>query len=138
MSSLFLDTGYLIALEALDDQYHQIAIEHWRTLLPTHPSFVTTSYIHDEVVTFFNSRSHHTKAVEVGNHLLNSPSIDFIHVDESLFKEGWEYFQKHQDKAYSLTDCVSFVLMKQLQIHKALSFDQHFIQAGFKRIPESL
>ena len=29
MRRLFLDTGYLIALEAADDQHHQIASSHW-------------------------------------------------------------------------------------------------------------
>lgn len=52
---LFLDSGFLIALNAADDQYHKRAVDHWRligrTSLP-----LTTTYIVDEVVTFFNSR----------------------------------------------------------------------------------
>ncbi len=32
MRKFFLDTGYLIALEAADDQYHQTALVHWENL----------------------------------------------------------------------------------------------------------
>lgn len=88
----------------------------------------------DEVVTFFNSRSRHEKAVEVGSNLIQTDSIELIHIDEALFYEGWEYFQKHQDKTYSLTDCISFVVMKQRGIKAALTFDRHFARAGFDRL----
>jgi uncharacterized protein len=97
---------------------------------------VITSYIFDEVVTYFNSRNHHTKAVQIGNYLLLSPSVQFVHVDEVLFYRGWEYFQQHQDKRYSLTDSISFVVMQQHDIQIAYTFDQHFIQAGFQKEPK--
>ena len=56
MRRLFLDTGYLIALEASDDQHHQQAAAYWQSLSRSLPGLVTTSYVFDEVVTFFNSR----------------------------------------------------------------------------------
>jgi uncharacterized protein len=89
----------------------------------------------DEVVTYFNSRGYHAKAVEVGQRLLTSPSVQLVQVDEGLFREGWLYFQQHQDKDYSLTDCTSFVVIKRLKIGTAFAFDQHFVQAGFKKVP---
>ncbi len=53
MTSCFLDTGYLIALEASDDQHHDAAVRHWRDeVLASPPLIVTTSYVFDEVVTF--------------------------------------------------------------------------------------
>ena len=53
----------------------------------------------------------------------------------AVFFEGWQLFQQYNDKSYSLTDCVSFVVMKQLGIRAALSFDKHFVQAGFEKLP---
>ena len=111
------------------------ARQHWRSITPVLPSLVTTSYVLDEVVTFFNSRNHHAKAVEIGNRLLNSPSVQLVHVDEVLFSQAWQYFSQHVDKLYSLTDCVSFVVMTQRGIRTALAFDKHFIQAGFEKLP---
>jgi len=46
------------------------------------------------------------------------------------------HFVKHKDKSYSLTDCASFLVMKQFRIRKALTFDKHFIQAGFEKMPQ--
>jgi len=137
MTSLFLDTSYLIAVEVADDQNHKAAFEHWRKSLrsSSSPLLVTSSYIFTEVLTLLNSCGYHTKAVELGKNLLSSRSINLVHVDEELFYEGWAYFQKHKDKRYSLTDCVSFVLMKRLRIEKALTFDRHFAQAGFVKLP---
>ena len=135
MSTVFLDTGYVLALELSNDQNHRTAAQHWRGLKKRFPPLATTSYVFDEVVTYFNSRGYHAKAVEVGNRLLKSPSVQFIQVDEGLFMEGWQYFQRHQDKKYSLTDCISFVVMQKLKIETALAFDQHFEQAGFKKAP---
>lgn len=73
--------------------------------------------------------------MQVGNNLLQSPSVQFIHVDTALFYAGWTYFQRHQDKRYSLTDCISFIIMQQLGIQRAFAFDQHFVQAGFIKEP---
>jgi uncharacterized protein len=38
------------------------------------------------------------------------------------------------DKDWSLTDCVSFVVLTQNQLVEALTADQHFEQAGFKAL----
>lgn len=135
MKESFLDAGYVIALEAADDQNHQAASEHWQNFLKTPGLLVATSYVFDEIVTFFNNRNRHEKAVEVGNNLLQSETIRLIQVDEELFNEGWRYFQTHSDKRYSLTDCISFVVMKRRKVAEALSFDKHFVQAGFEKIP---
>ena len=65
MKPLFLDTGYVIAIEAVDDQHHLDAAAHWSNLLKTLPPLVTTTYVINEIATFFNSRNRHAKAVEI-------------------------------------------------------------------------
>ena len=135
MNAVFVDTGYRFALEITNDPHHQAATRHWQGIVVALPRLVTTSYVFDEVVTFFNRRGQHAKAVQVGNNLLQSPSVQFIHVDAALFYEGWAYFQRHQDKDYSLTDCISFLVMQKLGIQRAIAFDQHFVQAGFTKEP---
>lgn len=136
MKTCFIDTSFIIALEDVADQYHQIAIEYWEdNFLKTFSNVVLTSYVFNEVVTHFIRIKWHSKAVEVGNHLFSSRSTQFIHVDEELFRAGWRYFQKHKDKFYSLTDCISFLVMDRLNIVTALTFDKHFQQAGFELLP---
>ncbi len=135
MPSLFLDTGYIIVLEWADDQNHDAALKHWQSLSESLPHLLTTSFIFDEVVTFFNSRNQHAKAVETGNRLLRSPTVQFVHVDETLFFEGWSLFVNREDKTYSLTDCISFLVMRKLKSQTAFTFDKHFVQEGFERLP---
>jgi len=136
MTSFFVDTSYLIALENSVDQYHGTASRHWSELAKSSShSFVTSSYVFVEVVTLLNNRRLHSKAVELGKNLLTSRLFNLVHVDEELFDEAWALFQKHKDKKYSLTDCVSFQLMKRLAITEALTFDKHFVQAGFVKLP---
>jgi uncharacterized protein len=129
----FLDTSYILALEISNETSHRIVLDNWRTIAKSKPILVTTTYIFDEVVTFFNSRRLHSKAVEVGNRFLNSPDIELIEIDRELFDRGWQYFQIHRDKAYSLTDCLSFIVMEQRGIYTALTLDQHLLQAILQR-----
>ena len=75
MNAVFLDTSYLLALELSNDQNHRGAEKHWRSVKKRPLTLVTTSYVFDEVVTYFNSREYHAKTVEVGNRVLKSPSF---------------------------------------------------------------
>ena len=61
--------------------------------------------------------------------------MNLVHVDAAIFQDSWRWLERHQDKRYSLTDCASFVVMKQLKIKAALTFDKHFAQAGFQMLP---
>lgn len=135
MNPLFLDTGYVLALEIANDQHHEAAPRHWQGLLQSLPPLVSTSYVFDEIVTFLNSRGHHAKAVQVGTWLLEFMAAELVRVDEALFQEGWRFLQGHGDKTYSLTDCISFVVMMRRDMRTALTFDHHFVQAGFSVLP---
>ena len=138
-AEVFLDTGYIIALEDADDENHSAAIRHREGLMRMPPSsladLTTTSYVVDEVVTFFNARGQHAKAVELGKTLLSSPSVTMIHVGEDLLRRGFDLLRERPDKRYSVTDCVSFVVMRERGIATAFAFDRHFEQEGFLKEP---
>ncbi len=108
----FLDTSYVIALEIKNEQSHRQVLQHWSTLAISKPFLITTTYVFDEVVTFFNSRNLHDQAIKISSNLLESPEIEMIEVARNLFDQSWKYFQKYQDKYYFLTDCLSFVVME--------------------------
>jgi uncharacterized protein len=137
VTALFIDTSFLIPLEAADDQFHTKASSFWQNFLMRPEPLVTTSFVIDEVATYFNSRGHHRKAIDIGRYLMTSPSVKLIYVDAAIFQESWRWLERHKDKRYSLTDCVSFVVMKQLKIKVALTFEKHFSQAGFQMLPGS-
>jgi uncharacterized protein len=50
---------------------------------------------------------------------------------QELFDQGVELYAARTDKQWSLTDCISFVVMRQYRVTEALTGDRHFEQAGF-------
>lgn len=134
---LFVDTSFWIALESSSDQYHSHASNYWLEFQQHPQPLVTTSYVLDETATYFNVRGLHDKAVEIVEALTTSEWIQFIHVDVTLFNDGLRIFRQSADKRYSLTDCISFVVMTNLKIDAALSFDKHFDQFGFAKLPKT-
>jgi predicted nucleic acid-binding protein len=51
--------------------------------------------------------------------------------EPETFTQGIELYRNRPDKNWSLTDCISFVVMKREGITEALTGDRHFEQAGF-------
>jgi uncharacterized protein len=47
------------------------------------------------------------------------------------FSAASSFFRRYKDKEWSFTDCVSFVLMRELKVTEAFTTDHHFRQAGF-------
>jgi uncharacterized protein len=131
----FLDTSYIVALEIKNEDVHNRVLAHWLSLASKRPQLITTTYVFDEVVTLLNSRKLHGKAVEVGTLLLESPDILLVDIDSPLFEQGWQDFKRYKDKSFSLTDCLSFVVMQERNITNALTLDLHFQQVGFQIFP---
>jgi uncharacterized protein len=134
MKRYFLDASFVIAAGLERDQNHELAAELWPRLLQSGVQLVTTAFIFEETVTFFNGKGEHDLAVHFGTVLLNSEHVEKVRVGWDLFNAAWEYFVQHHDKRYSFIDCVSFVVMKREAIAEALTFDSHFTQAGFQII----
>jgi uncharacterized protein len=53
---------------------------------------------------------------------------------QTLFEQGIAYYAARADKDWSLTDCISFIVMAEQQITEALTGDHHFEQAGFRAL----
>ena len=135
MKPLFLDASFIVALNATDDQWHARAANYWPEVVSQQRQLLTTTFVLDEVATLLNSQGYHRRAVLVGTQLMEDPAGGMVHVDPDLLSRGWAYFCRRADKRYSLTDCISFVVMRELGIQQALTFDHHFAQAGFEALP---
>jgi predicted nucleic acid-binding protein len=69
---------------------------------------------------------------------LQEQGIPLLHVewvDESCHQAGVTAVLTAARRQLSLVDCVSFQIMRQLGIRTAFSFDRHFEEQGFERIP---
>ena len=80
------------------------------------------------------ARNFRQEAERVIADFLSSDDVLVIRASPALFDEAFALYRAHQDKEWGLTDCVSFVAMRQAGIQDALTFDQHFVQAGFRAL----
>jgi predicted nucleic acid-binding protein len=63
--------------------------------------------------------------------LHTDPHLVIVPATDNLFGRGLDLFDSRPDKEWSLTDCISFVVMQDHGINEALTGDRHFEQAGF-------
>jgi uncharacterized protein len=134
MTKIFADTGYWIALLNRHDQLHHRAIELSQTLQPT--KIVTTELVLIELLNDFGSRHPILRSIAINTlqALRSDPKIQIIPQTPERFQSAFTLYAQRPDKAWSLTDCLSFIIMTEQNITSALSYDQHFRQAGFEAL----
>jgi len=66
--------------------------------------------------------------------LRDHPAATIIGPQESDYESGFRLYLDRMDKGWSLTDCISFVIMSERGISEALTTDRHFEQAGFSAL----
>jgi hypothetical protein len=130
--SIFVDTGAWFAYINARDPDHQRVREFFDSY-PGH--LVTSSYVFDETVTLTLARLGHQTAVTVGKTLLDTASVELVHITPADEKAAWRLFEERPDKLYSFTDCTSFVVMRRLKMETAAALDRHFSQEGFRLEP---
>ena len=64
----------------------------------------------------------------------NDPLFEIVGYKPDAFRVGFNLFASRLDKAWSLTDCISFALMTERGLTDALTADHHFHQAGFRAV----
>ncbi len=127
----FVDTsGFYSALVARDDT-HERAVRLFAAARARHASFVTTDYVLDETVTLLAARGHRHLVEPFLHSTLRSAACRVEWTDSERFAKTASFFTKHADQTWSFTDCLSFVVMKDLRLRDALTKDAHFDQAGF-------
>nr|VFJ88963.1 MAG: hypothetical protein BECKLFY1418B_GA0070995_101317 [Candidatus Kentron sp. LFY] len=77
-------------------------------------------------------------AVNALNDLRDDEGVEVLPVSPDLFSEALAFYSYRADKEWGLTDCISFVVMKERKLTGALTTDHHFDQAGFKALLRSV
>jgi predicted nucleic acid-binding protein len=138
MKKLFIDTGAWLALNNKRDKYYTDAVKANKDFLDKGYLYVSSEYVLDETYTLLRYDVGHKRAVEFGGEiklLQEMEKIRIIHINQDILGEAWGIFEKYSDKDFSFTDCTSFAAMEMLGISEAFSFDKHFEQYGFMRLP---
>jgi predicted nucleic acid-binding protein len=131
MTTVFVDTSYYLAILSASDQYHERAVHLSRLKSIRH---VTTEFILLELGNFLVNGADRVTFHQLVQKLSTSPSTRVIPASSDLLKQGYALFTSRADKAWSLTDCVSFHVMDELSLVHSFTSDQHFVQAGFSAL----
>ncbi|WP_254568604.1 type II toxin-antitoxin system VapC family toxin [Oscillatoria sp. HE19RPO] len=134
MKRVFGDTFYWIALLNPRDNWHQVALNYAHNY-PEVP-IITTDGVIDEILAYAASKGSlmRQKGLALCLQMRREPSIEVIAYTPEIRELGLSLYGQRLDKGYSLTDCISMIVMKQRGITEVLTHDQHFAQEGFTRI----
>jgi len=129
-----VDTGFLLALVQPTDALHPRAAV-WAEKV-TKP-FLITEYVLWETVNGLSKRGDRPKAAALSEFVLNNSDCTFVRASPELLAAGLQLHAARPDKEWSLTDCISFQVMREHGITRALAHDTHFEQAGFEALLRS-
>jgi hypothetical protein len=129
---VFLDTSFILALENRDDPFHERAKQIDRELIGRDSVLVLHWGILLEIGDGYARVDRREKGFQLLETLRRENSYQIVPLTDALLSEATALYKQRSDKAWGLTDCVSFALMQQEGIANALTADAHFRQAGFK------
>lgn len=131
---IFADTSGLYAILVSSDDCHKKACQILKNASEKKIRFIVTDYILDETATLLRARGHTVSATDLFETIVASRACRIEWMDHDRFNHTKAFFSKHSDQDWSFTDCFSFVIMKELSIHDALTKDHHFTAAGFRAL----
>jgi len=130
-ADVFMDSAGFLALWDAADEHHGTAVRLQAELARKHRRFLTTEYVVDETVTLLLVRHSHAAAVDFLDTVERSEALRLEWIGPDRFQAAGAHFRRHADKEWSFTDCVSFAVMRELQVRDAFTTDHHFRQAGY-------
>jgi hypothetical protein len=131
MIARFADTFYFLALLNEADDAHEWALEYTANL---GDQLVTTDWVLVEVADALAAPAQRPAFLMLWEEIRDHPAIEIIPASRPQLLRGLELYSRRPDKSWSLTDCLSFVVMADRGLTDALTGDHHFEQAGFRAL----
>ena len=129
MITAFADSTFYVALLISRDHLHlkakQLA-QAWAGPV------VRTEYVLLEVANHLCGSTRRERFGELLRYLRADLNTEIVHSTHELWERGAHLHLRRADKEWSLTDCISFVIMEERELSEALTADHHFEQAGFR------
>lgn len=131
MIAVFADTYFYLALLGRDDGARRRAEEVAAALsVPV----ITTAWVLMEVANALAAPEYRSFYVQLAQSLRADPAVTLVPPTQQLFERGEAFYAARPDKGWSLTDCISFLVMQEMNLSDALTADRHFEQAGFNAL----
>jgi hypothetical protein len=128
MTAVFADTFYFLAYLNRADADHEAALVATKR---ARGRVVTTAWVLTEVADAFAASAGRRRIAAFIESLKADPETRIVPASQELFERGLKFYDQRPDKEWSLTDCISFVVMNDKGLTDALTGDHHFEQAGF-------
>jgi predicted nucleic acid-binding protein len=130
-TDVFLDTAYAIALSSEKDEHHDKAVLLAEQLEAEGTRLITTRPVVLEIGNALARQRYRAASIALLQSLEKDPTVEIVPLTEELYARGFELYQHRSDKEWGITDCISFVVMRERGLQQALTTDDHFEQAGF-------
>jgi predicted nucleic acid-binding protein len=133
MKVRFADAAFWAAFLLPDDNWHVEANALYKSTFAQKIKVVTSEMVLVEVLNHlsgFGEVARHSAASFVMELYIRS-EIGIIPQSTEQFISAAELYMRMTDKGWGLTDCSSFLIMREFRIEEALTSDKHFTQAGF-------
>jgi hypothetical protein len=128
MSGCFADTYFFIALLFENDNAHA---EAQARVVDLSGRLYTSVWVLTEVADALAMPGRRERFLPFLPFLRTNPLVTIVPPEQTLFDRATALYSQRPDKAWSLTDCISFTIMQDYGLHDALTGDHHFEQAGF-------
>ena len=129
MRTVFADTFYFLALLNPADSAHGKAVSFTSG---NAVRMLTTVWVLIELADgLAKSPRGRSEFLATLGDLQADEDATIVPCDAALLADGIDLYRQRPDKKWSLTDCISFVVMTRAGIAEALTGDHHFEQAGF-------
>lgn len=126
----YIDTSAVLALFDADDPRHEAAAAAWSKLMGGDEQVITSNYVVVETISLLHRRF----GVSTANRFLADmlPSIGVEWIGEVVHAVAVSALLISGRRGPSLVDCVSFEIMRRMDIGTAFAYDKHFVDAGFE------
>ena len=128
MTHVFADTFYFLAFINPKDAAHQRALDYSKN---SDAPLLTTAWVLTEVADGLAKSPNRQLFLAMLRELEDSADNEIVWGDSALYHRAVILYDSRPYKQWSLTDCISFIVMREHGISEALTADQHFEQAGF-------
>ena len=129
---ILLDTVYIQALLDKRDQFHDQALKI-SLQIPSASEIWVTEAVLTEVANALG-RTHRSQVIQLIKGWYDDNDVRIVNIDKILFQTALTFYEARPDKSWGLTDCISFVVMREQNITLAVTADIHFVQAGFRAL----
>ena len=129
MNAVFADTSFYVAAVSPKDAFHAKAMEFVRQYSG---AVVTTEHVLIETGNWFARTQDRGLFLDLLDSIQTDPKTTVIWSARALFDAGLKLYAARMDKEWSVTDCISFEVMREHGFKEALTTDRHFEQAGFR------